>query len=155
MDPAKQTRIITYSKHHEVCLGYKYTQLILPIPLHVTPAFATDLGTVSSSLKSQKFSLYMYIHFSHNRNTFGHTDDLCDNQFFVAVCLKWRLHFEFVTSLHKGLNPPGENDTSWHAPPEVPIETMVWSLPIRLYSTTPNHVTQGVQGVAVHKLVIR
>ncbi|ENN70268.1 RAB6A-GEF complex partner protein 2 [Dendroctonus ponderosae] len=114
MDPTKQTRIITYSKHHEVCLGYKYTQLILPIPLHVTPAFATDL-----------------------------------------VCLKWRLHFEFVTSLHKGLNPPGADATSWQAPPEVPIETMVWSLPIRLYSTTPNHVTQGVQGVAVHKLVIR
>lgn len=43
-DNSKQIRIITYSKHHEVCLGYKYTQLILPIPLHVTPAFSTKLG---------------------------------------------------------------------------------------------------------------
>lgn len=40
----KQMRIITYSKHHEVCLGLQYTQLILPIPLHVTPAFITNLG---------------------------------------------------------------------------------------------------------------
>lgn len=43
-DSSKKVRIITYSKHHEVCLGYKYTQLILPIPLHVTPAFNTKLG---------------------------------------------------------------------------------------------------------------
>lgn len=111
---SKQVRIITFSKHHEVCLGYKYTQLILPIPLHVTPAFATDL-----------------------------------------VSLKWRLHFEFVTSTHNGLNQPGLDETSWQAPTEIPIETMVWSLPIRLYSTTPIHVAQGVQGSSVHKLVIR
>ncbi|KAJ8973387.1 hypothetical protein NQ317_012103 [Molorchus minor] len=110
----KQVRIITFSKHHEVCLGYKYTQLILPIPLHVTPAFNTQL-----------------------------------------VSLKWRLHFEFVTSTHKGLAPSGMNDCDWQAPSEVPIETMVWSLPIRLYSTTPIHVAQGVQTNTVHRLTIR
>ncbi|CAG9760219.1 unnamed protein product [Ceutorhynchus assimilis] len=108
----KHIRIITFSKHHEVCLGYKYTQLILPIPLHVTPAFATDL-----------------------------------------VLLKWRLHFEFVTTNHKGVNFL-END-NWQAPADVPIETMVWSLPIRLYSTTPIQVAQGVQGNFVHRVVIR
>ncbi|KAJ8963304.1 hypothetical protein NQ318_018773 [Aromia moschata] len=113
-ESSKQVRIITFSKHHEVCLGYKYTQLILPIPLHVTPAFTTEL-----------------------------------------VNLKWRLHFEFVTSTHKGLAPPAVGDDDWQAPPEVPIETMVWSLPIRLYSTTPIHVAQGVQTNAVHKLTIR
>lgn len=111
---SKQVRIITFSKHHEVCLGYQYTQLILPIPLHVTPAFETDL-----------------------------------------VHLKWRLHFEFVTSTHKGLDLPDSEVKYWQAPSEVPIETMVWSLPIRLYSTTPVHVAQGVQGVSLHKLIIR
>lgn len=40
----KQSRIVTYNKHHEVCLGLKHSQLILPIPLHVTPAFNTPLG---------------------------------------------------------------------------------------------------------------
>ncbi|XP_018573553.1 RAB6A-GEF complex partner protein 2 [Anoplophora glabripennis] len=111
---AKQVRIITFSKHHEVCLGYKYTQLILPIPLHVTPAFNTKL-----------------------------------------VSLKWRLHFEFVTSTHKGLATPSITDSDWQAPSEVPIETMVWSLPIRLYSTTPIHVAQGIQTNTVHRLSIR
>ncbi|XP_066593889.1 RAB6A-GEF complex partner protein 2 isoform X2 [Prorops nasuta] len=35
--------LISYNKHHEMCLGLKYSQLILPIPLHVTPDFKTDL----------------------------------------------------------------------------------------------------------------
>ncbi|XP_023029271.1 RAB6A-GEF complex partner protein 2 [Leptinotarsa decemlineata] len=111
---SKQVRVITFSNHHEVCLGYKYTQLILPIPLHVTPAFSTKL-----------------------------------------VSLKWRLHFEFVTSTHKGLSTPSLEDTNWQAPSEIPIETMVWSLPIRLYSTTPMHVAQGVHASNKHKLIIR
>ncbi|KAG5891424.1 hypothetical protein JTB14_031490 [Gonioctena quinquepunctata] len=111
---SKQVRVITFSNHHEVCLGYNYTQLILPIPLHITPAFTTKL-----------------------------------------VSLKWRLHFEFVTSTHKGLNTPSLEDNNWQAPSEITIETMVWSLPIRLYSTTPAHVAQGVHASNKHKLLIR
>lgn len=98
------TRIVTYSKHHEVCLGLKYTQLILPIPLHVTPAFTTGL-----------------------------------------VSLKWRLHFEFVTSTSKDLKAPENLTGEWKAPVEVPIETMVWSLPIKLFSTTPQQVSHCLQ----------
>ncbi|CAG9834221.1 unnamed protein product [Diabrotica balteata] len=113
-DNSKQTRIITFGNFHEVCLGYDYTQLILPIPLYVTPDFATKL-----------------------------------------VSLTWRLHFEFVTSTNKGLSPPSLEDTDWRAPSEVTVETMVWSLPIKLYSTTPTHVAQGVLANNVHKLVIR
>lgn len=44
IEDKKQMRLITFSKQHEVCLGLKQTQLILPIPLHVTPAFSTKLG---------------------------------------------------------------------------------------------------------------
>jgi hypothetical protein len=36
--------VISYTKYHEVCLSLKHSQLILPIPLHVTPGFTTDLG---------------------------------------------------------------------------------------------------------------
>lgn len=43
-ESTKQSRIITFNKQHDVCLGLKYTQLILPIPLHITPAFTTPLG---------------------------------------------------------------------------------------------------------------
>lgn len=37
-------RTIDYTKHHEICIGLLQTQMILPIPLHVTPSFATQLG---------------------------------------------------------------------------------------------------------------
>lgn len=104
----------TFSKHHEVCFGYKYTQLILPIPLYVTPDFSTDL-----------------------------------------VTLKWNLHFEFVTSTSKLLDLPNVAVTNWQAPTEIPIETMVWSLPINLYSTTPLQVSQGLYVNDFFKLKIR
>ncbi|XP_017771625.1 PREDICTED: RAB6A-GEF complex partner protein 2 [Nicrophorus vespilloides] len=108
-----QIQIVTFSKHHEVCLGLQYTQLILPIPLHVTPAFTTQL-----------------------------------------VSLKWRLHFEFVTSTSKELNGPAVDDLEWRAPIDLPIETMVWSLPIKLFSTSPVQVAQGLQANTCYKLVI-
>ncbi|KAK9877476.1 hypothetical protein WA026_018585 [Henosepilachna vigintioctopunctata] len=111
---AHESKLRTFSRHHEVCYGYRQTQLVLPIPLHVTPAFSTNL-----------------------------------------VTLKWILHFEFVTSDSKGLEFPGLSSTYWQAPTEVAIETMVWSLPIQLYSTTPLHVAQGVQSNDLHTLVIR
>lgn len=65
------------------------------------------------------------------------------------------MHFEFVTSAHSGLGMPSAEDTNWKAPQEVTIETMIWNLPIQLYSTTPVHVAQGIQSNDVHKLVIR
>uniref|UniRef100_A0A1B0CKC0 Putative retrograde golgi transport protein rgp1 n=2 Tax=Lutzomyia longipalpis TaxID=7200 RepID=A0A1B0CKC0_LUTLO len=40
---APSGKIMTFTKHHEVCLGLKQTQMILPIPLHVTPTFSTEL----------------------------------------------------------------------------------------------------------------
>lgn len=42
----RQARLLTLSKQHEVCIGLRHTQLILPIPLHVTPEFSTDLGII-------------------------------------------------------------------------------------------------------------
>uniref|UniRef100_A0A182J8Z2 RAB6A-GEF complex partner protein 2 n=1 Tax=Anopheles atroparvus TaxID=41427 RepID=A0A182J8Z2_ANOAO len=47
------SRVTNYSKHHEVCLGMLQTQVILPIPLHVTPTFRTDLVEVSWRLHFQ------------------------------------------------------------------------------------------------------
>ncbi|KAK6639758.1 hypothetical protein RUM43_008033 [Polyplax serrata] len=35
--------VISYNKQHEMCLSWKYLQLILPIPFHITPAFSTNL----------------------------------------------------------------------------------------------------------------
>nr|CAD7392969.1 unnamed protein product [Timema cristinae] len=39
--------VISYSKFHEVCYNLKHSQLILPIPLHITPAFSTDLVSLT------------------------------------------------------------------------------------------------------------
>ncbi|XP_044747069.1 RAB6A-GEF complex partner protein 2 [Coccinella septempunctata] len=109
----QETKLHTFSRHHEVCFGFQHTQLVLPIPLHVTPAFTTKL-----------------------------------------VNLKWNLHFEFVTiasKKHETIKSPD----NWQAPSEVAIETMVWTLPIRLYSTTPAYVAQGIQSNDIHTLFIR
>ncbi|XP_052902894.1 RAB6A-GEF complex partner protein 2 [Anopheles moucheti] len=51
--PKHISRVTNYSKHHEVCLGMLQTQVILPIPLHVTPTFRTDLVEVSWRLHFQ------------------------------------------------------------------------------------------------------
>lgn len=37
-------KIMNFTKHHEVCLGLLQTQVILPVPLHVTPTFSTSSG---------------------------------------------------------------------------------------------------------------
>lgn len=37
-------KIMNFTKHHEMCLGLLQTQMILPVPLHVTPTFSTSSG---------------------------------------------------------------------------------------------------------------
>ena len=86
-------RITNYTKHHEVCLGLLQIQMILPIPLHVTPTFETDL-----------------------------------------VDVRWRLHFQFVTSTNDELDVVVNPDSlEWQAPTDISIETMIWNLPVTLY----------------------
>lgn len=43
--PELTGKIMSFTKHHEVCVGLLQTQMILPVPLHVTPTFSTLLGT--------------------------------------------------------------------------------------------------------------
>lgn len=37
-------KVMNFTKHHEVCLGLLQTQVILPVPFHVTPSFSTNAG---------------------------------------------------------------------------------------------------------------
>lgn len=39
-------KIISFTKHHEMCMGLLQTQMILPVPLYVTPSFTTALGEI-------------------------------------------------------------------------------------------------------------
>lgn len=38
--------LVSYSKYHEMCLNLKYSRLVLPIPLHVTPDYSNHLVTL-------------------------------------------------------------------------------------------------------------
>jgi RAB6A-GEF complex partner protein 2 len=46
-------KITSFSKYHDICLGFLQTQMILPIPLHVTPSFKSDLVDVCWKLHFQ------------------------------------------------------------------------------------------------------
>lgn len=62
------------------------------------------------------------------------------DQCICVVCVKWRLHFEFVTSTKisgERLNETKEG-TCWTGPENVDIETMVWDLPIQIYPSVPS-----------------
>uniref|UniRef100_U5EY67 Putative retrograde golgi transport protein rgp1 n=1 Tax=Corethrella appendiculata TaxID=1370023 RepID=U5EY67_9DIPT len=101
--PAATGRITNFTKHHEVCLGLSQTQMILPVPLYVTPTFSTDL-----------------------------------------VEVKWRLHFQFVTSTNEELNQQINAEVlEWQAPTDISIETMIWNLPVTIYPTAPLQIPQS------------
>lgn len=45
--PEVSGKIMNFTKHHEVCVGLLQSQMILPVPLHVTPSFSTSLGKLN------------------------------------------------------------------------------------------------------------
>ncbi|KAH8359562.1 hypothetical protein KR093_007408 [Drosophila rubida] len=89
-------KLSTISTSHQVCYATLQTQVVVPIPLHVTPTFRTDL-----------------------------------------VDVKWRLHFEFVTSVMMDFGTPNPVSGELKAPAELPVETMVWNLPVTVYAANP------------------
>lgn len=65
--------------------------------------------------------------------------------FVFPVSVRWRLHFEFVTTsndiaggeLDAGHAGNSGRSGSWQAPNDIDIETMVWNLPVTLFPTAP------------------
>jgi len=43
-------KVVTHSKHHEVCLGFSHSHMVLPVPLQLAPSFATPICGVSYNL---------------------------------------------------------------------------------------------------------
>jgi len=39
--------VVSYSKVHEMCLGLQHANIVLPIPLHITPGFQTNIVNLS------------------------------------------------------------------------------------------------------------
>jgi len=65
------------------------------------------------------------------------------------VCLRWRLHFEFMTTKstlpklepHTDSDIPDCNGAFWQAPSNLDVETTVWDLPIKIFATNPLSAT--------------
>ncbi|KAH8343938.1 hypothetical protein KR084_002032 [Drosophila pseudotakahashii] len=94
--PEPTGKLSTISTSHQVCYATLQTQVVVPIPLHVTPTFRTDL-----------------------------------------VDVRWRLHFEFVTTTMMDFGIPNPEFGELKAPAELPVETMVWNLPVTIYAANP------------------
>ena len=75
--------------------------------------------------------------------------------FSTPVCsVSYYLHFEFVTTASRGEKqevPQEEGGSEWQGPTKMEIETMVWDLPIKLYTTFPNHAAQSFR----HEATVR
>lgn len=41
--PNQKSALVDYSKAHEVCLNLSHTNLLIPIPLYITPTFSTEI----------------------------------------------------------------------------------------------------------------
>ncbi|GIY72062.1 RAB6A-GEF complex partner protein 2 [Caerostris extrusa] len=114
---AKQSiTTVAYNKHHEFSFHLDLTQVILHIPLTVTPAFSTDI-----------------------------------------VSLKWKLHFEFVTTNTISAMPESASSSdsvSWQGPANLDVQTMIWDLPIDVYPTHPLQVAHGLPSKLDHMITI-
>ncbi|KAM7361744.1 RAB6A-GEF complex partner protein 2 isoform 2-T2 [Cochliomyia hominivorax] len=104
-------KVTTHAVNHEVCYAVLQTQVVVPIPLHITPSFRTD-----------------------------------------SVDVRWRLHFEFVTSTMMDFGNANLEVGELQAPNELPVETMVWNLPVTIYSANPLQIYAPSQG---HTLLIK
>ncbi|XP_021582651.2 RAB6A-GEF complex partner protein 2 isoform X2 [Ictidomys tridecemlineatus] len=76
----------------------------------------------------------------------------------AIVSLKWRLHFEFVTSREPGLIllPPVEQPepATWTGPEQVPVDTFSWDLPIKVLPTSPTLASYAAPGPSTSTITI-
>ena len=153
--------LVPYSKAHEVCLNLSHTHLLLPIPLHITPTFTTDLGE-STVTEAQSLAIALMSFHTGEEKAWNSTLHISriwfvsQTTFASTVSLQWHLHFEFVTSVTevKGPSPldNSKDQLEWRAPTSLDIETMVWDLPITILPTTPSQVAQAICMPAQHTL---
>jgi hypothetical protein len=67
------------------------------------------------------------------------------------LSLRWRLHFEFVTSktalstLSAPTTSGPDSGALWQGPANLDVETMVWDLPIKVFATNPVFVSSVSQ----------
>lgn len=76
----------------------------------------------------------------------------------AIVSLKWRLHFEFVTSREPGLvllPPVNQPETvTWTGPEQVPVDTFSWDLPVKVLPTSPTLASYAAPGPSTSTITI-
>ncbi|XP_066844857.1 RAB6A-GEF complex partner protein 2 isoform X2 [Anser cygnoides] len=109
----------THARHQEACLHTAQSSFSLPIPLSSTPGFTTNIAP------RQLLALRCWLL----------------TRLLPAVSLKWRLHFEFVTSgesagtcLVRGSQPEA---VTWTGVEQIEVDTFSWDLPIKVLPTNP------------------
>lgn len=69
-------KIISFTKHHEMCMGLLQTQMILPVPLYVTPSFTTASGSYNEKCLFCEMLMCFFAH--------THTQLMCDGGFTLS-----------------------------------------------------------------------
>ena len=109
--------VTSYTKQSVFSLSTLETHLSISIPLSCTPTFSMDLGKNSGYLCTVSIN---HIH---------------------LVSLRWKLHFEFVTSKAPRSLLPANVDsassTTWSTANSIEVESMTWDLPIKILPTNP------------------
>lgn len=122
-------KITTHVTSHEMCYALLKTEVVLNIPLHLTPTFHNDLIELRYRLHfefviSKKVEFYAINCSAEKSNNGGKNDK--DNEKDTAIELR--------------------------SPNEIAVETMIWDLPITLYATNPLQIYVPPQE---HQLVIK
>ncbi|UYV70652.1 RGP1 [Cordylochernes scorpioides] len=131
---------VSYTKHHEVCLHLSHTNLVLPIPLVVTPSFSTNIRMGCRGAAFVDHGTMIQAHLKQRGIKRSPSRAVC------PVSLRWKLHFEFVTSTSEALPavPDAMEGGVWQGPSSLEVQTMVWDLPITIHPTHPLQVAQGL-----------
>jgi hypothetical protein len=81
---------------------------------------------------------------------------VCPGFLTELLLLKWRLHFEFTTSVShlEGQNLQDEDKgILWQGPFQLKTEQTVWDLPIRILPTLPSLAESGIAEGQITKLI--
>lgn len=132
----------THARHQEACLHTAQSSFSLPIPLSSTPGFTTNIGQCPAPAAKP----------SAGPRGVGGSRPCASGSYLApwcwlltcllpAVSLKWRLHFEFVTSgesagtcLVRGSQPEA---VTWTGVEQIEVDTFSWDLPIKVLPTNP------------------
>uniref|UniRef100_A0A6A7G7A3 RAB6A-GEF complex partner protein 2-like n=1 Tax=Hirondellea gigas TaxID=1518452 RepID=A0A6A7G7A3_9CRUS len=160
--------VVSYSKTHELCLSMSHTSLLLPVPLHVTPAFEVDMVSLQYRLH---FEFVLCLNDSNKKlakakkknskkvnNSTTTSSESSGNK--ASSSTKGGTEARdsstsSVDSVNNSVGDTGSDDDGgwqtledgsqfWSAPHQLDIETLVWDLPINICPSPLGHLTSAL-----------